>query len=159
MQPSEPTPSPGHAATPANPTGPANPANPATPTGAADRAGPANPANPTGPADPTGPTGPTGPAGAIDRANPSAARLALLLLFLAYTLNFADRTIIAAIGQAIKDDLRISDLQLGLLGGLYFALLYTFLGLPAARLAERFSRVNIIAAATVVWRPRSSPGL
>ena len=78
-------------------------------------------------------------------------RLVLVLLVVAYTLNFIDRTIIATIGQAIKVDLKISDTQLGLLGGLYFALLYTLLGIPIARFAERFSRVNIIAGAIVVW--------
>ena len=75
----------------------------------------------------------------------------LSLLVLAYTLNFIDRTIISTIGQAIKDDLRISDTQLGLLGGLYFALLYTLLGIPIARLAERLSRVNIISISILIW--------
>ena len=78
-------------------------------------------------------------------------QVVLGLLVTAYTFNFIDRTIIATIGQAIKADLKITDTQLGLLGGLYFALLYTFLGIPIARLAERFSRVNIIAIAIVVW--------
>jgi MFS family permease len=78
-------------------------------------------------------------------------RLVLFLLVTAYTLNFIDRTIIATIGQAIKVDLKITDAQLGLLGGLYFALLYTFLGIPIARFAERYSRVNIITAAIVIW--------
>jgi len=78
-------------------------------------------------------------------------RLVLGLLVTAYTFNFIDRTIIATIGQAIKIDLKISDAQLGLLGGLYFALLYTLLGIPLARLAERFSRVNIIAGAILIW--------
>ncbi|WP_293903922.1 MFS transporter [Phenylobacterium sp.] len=78
-------------------------------------------------------------------------RLVLVLLVVAYTLNFIDRTIIATIGQAIKVDLKISDTQLGLLGGLYFALLYTLLAIPIARFAERVSRVNIIAVAIVVW--------
>jgi len=78
-------------------------------------------------------------------------RLVLFLLVVAYTLNFIDRTIISTIGQAIKVDLKISDTQLGLLGGLYFALLYTMLGIPIARLAERFSRVNIIAVSIVIW--------
>src|SRR6187551_1729939 len=73
------------------------------------------------------------------------------LLLATYTLNFIDRTIIATIGQAIKVDLKISDTQLGLLGGLYFALLYTLLDIPIARLAERFSRVNIITTAIVIW--------
>jgi MFS family permease len=78
-------------------------------------------------------------------------RLVLFILVVAYTLNFIDRTIIATLGQPIKDTLKVTDTQLGLLGGLYFALLYTFLGIPIARLAERFSRVNIIAAAIVIW--------
>jgi MFS family permease len=78
-------------------------------------------------------------------------RLILSLLVLAYTLNFIDRTIIATIGQAIKVDLKLTDAQLGLLGGLYFALLHTILGIPIARLAERTSRVNIISAAVLVW--------
>ena len=78
-------------------------------------------------------------------------RLVLGLLVAAYTLNFVDRTIVASIGQAIKDDLKLTDTQLGLLGGLYFALLYTILGLPLARLAERVSRVNVISAAIMVW--------
>ena len=73
------------------------------------------------------------------------------LLVTAYTLNFIDRTIISTIGQAIKDDLKITDTQLGLLGGLYFALLYTLLGIPIARLAERFNRVSIISAAILIW--------
>ncbi|MDP3749310.1 MAG: MFS transporter, partial [Phenylobacterium sp.] len=42
------------------------------------------------------------------------------LLVVAYTFNFIDRTIIATIGQAIKVDLKITDTQLGLLGGIYF---------------------------------------
>lgn len=82
---------------------------------------------------------------------PRERRVMLALMTAAYTLNFIDRTIVASIGQAIKADLKITDTQLGLLGGLYFALLYTILGLPLARLAERYSRVNIISAATLVW--------
>lgn len=77
--------------------------------------------------------------------------LVLGVLVLAYTFNFIDRTIISTIGQAIKEDLALTDTQLGLLGGLAFAVLYTTLGIPIARLAERTSRVNIIAAATAVW--------
>ncbi|MFN3513543.1 MAG: spinster family MFS transporter [Phenylobacterium sp.] len=75
----------------------------------------------------------------------------LWLLVLAYTFNFIDRTIISTIGQAIKVDLKLTDTELGLLGGLAFALLYTTLGIPIARLAERKNRVNIISIAIVVW--------
>ncbi len=79
------------------------------------------------------------------------AGLVLSLLMLAYTLNFIDRTIISTIGQAIKVSLKLTDTQLGLLGGFSFAVLYTVLGIPIARLAERWNRVSIIALALVVW--------
>lgn len=82
---------------------------------------------------------------------PAYRNTVLWLLVLAYTFNFIDRTIISTIGQAIKVDLELTDQQLGWLGGLSFALLYTTLGIPIARLAERKSRVNIISIAIVVW--------
>jgi predicted MFS family arabinose efflux permease len=41
--------------------------------------------------------------------------------------------------------------DMGLLSGTAFAALYAFGGMPIARLAERFNRVNIIAIAMVVW--------
>jgi MFS family permease len=72
-------------------------------------------------------------------------------LVLAYTFNFIDRTIVSTINQAIKLDLKLSDTQLGLLGGPAFALLYTLLGVPIARLAERYSRVWIITISLIVW--------
>ena len=74
-----------------------------------------------------------------------------MLLMLVYTFNFIDRTIIATLGQAIKVDLKITDAQLGLLQGLAFALFYTTLGIPLARLAERVNRVNLIAACLALW--------
>ncbi|MDQ0462455.1 MFS family permease [Caulobacter ginsengisoli] len=75
----------------------------------------------------------------------------LSLLLAAYTFNFIDRTILATIGPQIAEQLKLDNTQLGLLGGLYFALLYTILGIPVARLAERFSRVKIISISLVVW--------
>ncbi len=73
------------------------------------------------------------------------------LLLAAYTFNFIDRTIVATIGQAIKVDLHLSDGQLGLLGGLSFAVLYCVMGIPIARLAERWNRVSIISWSLIVW--------
>jgi MFS family permease len=80
-----------------------------------------------------------------------ARRRLLALLVTAFAFNFVDRTIISTIGQAIKADLKISDTQLGLLTGLYFALLYSVLGVPIARVAERVSRVNIVTIAIITW--------
>jgi predicted MFS family arabinose efflux permease len=91
------------------------------------------------------------PASVAPTYSPNYKRLVLILLVTAYTLNFVDRTIIATLGQPIKDELHVTDAQIGLLGGLYFALLYTFLGIPIARWAERASRVNIISGAILIW--------
>jgi MFS family permease len=73
--------------------------------------------------------------------------LVVSLLMTAYTFNAMDRTIISIIGQSMKLELKLTDTQLGLLGGTAFALLYAFGGIPVARLAERFSRVNIMTVA------------
>jgi predicted MFS family arabinose efflux permease len=75
----------------------------------------------------------------------------LIVLGAIYMVNFVDRTIIAVVGESIRRDLRLSDLQLGMLGGLAFSLFYAVLGIPLARLAERFNRVRLIAAATILW--------
>jgi len=105
-------------------------------------------------------TAPThGPGSPTPQFSPAYRTTVLWLLVVAYTFNFIDRTIISTIGQAIKVDLQLSDQQLGWLGGLSFALLYTTLGIPIARLAERKSRVNIIAIAIVVWSAFTRPRL
>ena len=78
-------------------------------------------------------------------------RWLLFLLFLITTSASMDRTILAALGQAIKQDLRITDFQLGMLGGLSFAVFYALAGLPIARLADRRGRVRILAIATAIW--------
>ncbi|MFD2138552.1 MFS transporter [Novosphingobium resinovorum] len=75
----------------------------------------------------------------------------LTLLGAIFMINFVDRTIIAVVGEAIRRDLQLSDLQLGMMGGLAFALFYAVLGIPLARLAERFNRVRLIAVVTVLW--------
>ncbi|MDX9873459.1 MAG: MFS transporter [Spongiibacteraceae bacterium] len=75
----------------------------------------------------------------------------LLLLVLVSASSFMDRIIMATVGQAVKEELQLSDFQLGLLGGLAFAVFYTGVGIPIARLAERFSRVRIIAICVIAW--------
>lgn len=75
----------------------------------------------------------------------------LVILVAINAVNFIDRTIIYILAQPIKTELQLADWQLGLMGGLTFAIFYATLGLPIARLAERKSRVAIISAATGVW--------
>lgn len=84
-------------------------------------------------------------------AGSRAARRVLLLLLALYALNYLDRQVINILGQSIKSELRLSDLQLGLLTGTAFGIFYSLLGLPIARLADRFSRVKIITASLTLW--------
>jgi predicted MFS family arabinose efflux permease len=78
-------------------------------------------------------------------------RAVVLLLMAAYTFNSMDRSIISILGPSIKADLKLTDTELGLLGGTAFAMLYALGGLPIARLAERMSRVNIMTVALIAW--------
>jgi len=75
----------------------------------------------------------------------------LLLLFLVYTFNFVDRQIAGILAGPIKAELGLTDTQLGLLGGIAFALLFAGLGLPIAWLADRFNRVWIVSLALTLW--------
>ncbi len=75
----------------------------------------------------------------------------LVLLTGVYTFNFIDRQIIGIISPYIKADLGLADWQLGVLKGFAFAVLYTVLGIPIARLADRYNRVTIISVALALW--------
>ena len=73
-----------------------------------------------------------------------------LLLGLA-TLNFLDRQIINILVEPIKNELSLKDWQMGVLSGLGFAIFYSVLGLPIARLADRGNRPAIIGVSLIVW--------
>lgn len=68
-----------------------------------------------------------------------------------YVLNFLDRSLLGILAKPIQDSLHISDGQLGLIGGLYFALFYCFIAIPVAWLADRTNRVNVLTAACAIW--------
>jgi MFS family permease len=89
--------------------------------------------------------------GASPDARPSTAWYALFVLTLCYTLSYIDRQIIAFLIDPLKQELAISDTQIGLLQGIAFALFYTFFGLPMGWLADRYSRRNIVAAGVFIW--------
>lgn len=75
----------------------------------------------------------------------------LLVLTAVYTFNFLDRQIMGIMAEPIKQDMGLSDTQLGVLTGFAFALLYTTLGIPIARLADKTNRVNIVAISLACW--------
>ena len=76
---------------------------------------------------------------------------ALVMLLLVYTFNFVDRQILSILASSIKTDLHLSDAQLGMLGGLAFALLYSTLAIPLAWIADRTSRTWVITVSLAVW--------
>jgi len=79
------------------------------------------------------------------------SRWPIALLTIIYVLNFVDRQLVGILGQPMKAELGLTDRQLGLLSGVAFALFYTTLGLPIARIAERKSRVGVIAVSLGLW--------
>ena len=103
----------------------------------------------------------SGPAGAEDDAratqehegafSPAYRWYALGLMFVVYIFNFIDRQILGILAQPIKEDLGLSDSQMGFLGGIAFAIFYTFVGIPIARLADRGVRRNILATCLTIW--------
>lgn len=95
-----------------------------------------------------GETAPVAPPGAPSRLYRAYV---LFILVVVYTFNFIDRLIIGILFVPMKEELGLTDSQLGLMSGLAFALFYTFLGIPIATLADRSSRTWIMTAALTVW--------
>lgn len=83
--------------------------------------------------------------------SPAYTRYAMFLLLGIYIVNFLDRAVVNILAEPIKNDLGLADWQLGLMSGLAFAIFYTVLGIPIARLAERKNRPIIIGTAVAVW--------
>ena len=75
----------------------------------------------------------------------------LIVLCGVYVLNFLDRSLFGILAKPIQDSLHITDGQLGLIGGLYFALFYCFIAIPIAWFADRTNRVGVLTAACAIW--------
>jgi MFS family permease len=73
------------------------------------------------------------------------------VLVLAYTFSYIDRTILTLLVKPIRQTLEISDTEVSLLHGLAFAVFYTLLGIPIARVADSANRVYLIATGIAVW--------
>ncbi len=84
-------------------------------------------------------------------SRPSARYYALGLLTVVYAFNFIDRQLIAILQESIKEELLLTDGQLGLLAGFAFAVFYVTAGIPIARWADRSNRRNIVAGSVFIW--------
>ena len=79
------------------------------------------------------------------------ARITLAMLCFVYVLNFLDRQLVSILAKPIQDGLHVSDAQLGLITGFYFACFYCVIAIPIGWLADRTSRVRVLAAACAIW--------
>lgn len=86
-----------------------------------------------------------------DRRVTPRAWAMLVVLGLLYILSFIDRLILALLIAPLRADLGLSDVQLGLLFGTFFAIFYGLLGLPIARMADRGNRKRLIVIGVLIW--------
>jgi MFS family permease len=75
----------------------------------------------------------------------------LAILTGVYTFNFIDRQILNILQVPIKEEMGLTNTQLGLLTGFSFALFYVFAGIPIARVADKGNRRNVVAISLTVW--------
>ena len=75
----------------------------------------------------------------------------LALLTLVFTFNFVDRQILIILQEPIRNELALSDTQLGLLTGLAFVVIYVTVGIPIAHFADRSNRRNIVSLSVFAW--------
>src|SRR5205085_10815018 len=59
--------------------------------------------------------------------------------------------LIGILAKPIQDSLGVSDGDLGLIGGLYFAMFYCFIAIPVGWFADRTNRVHVLALACAIW--------
>lgn len=68
-----------------------------------------------------------------------------------FAIGHLDRHVLSISLNKIGLEFDLSDLQLGLLSGLIFAIVFVLFGFPIARLAARGNRRNIVAVSAFVW--------
>ncbi|RYD67389.1 MAG: MFS transporter, partial [Sphingomonadales bacterium] len=94
------------------------------------------------------------PAETADPAPPASRTyrgVVLAMLLLVYTFNFVDRQILSILAPGIMADLNLTKSQMGLLGGIAFASVYSTLAIPLSMLADRTSRTWVITGSLAVW--------
>lgn len=82
---------------------------------------------------------------------PAYSWVVLAMLCFIYTFNFLDRQLMSILTEPIKNEMGLTDSQMGLLGGIYFASFYTIIGVFVGFIADRFSRKWILVAGSTLW--------
>ena len=73
------------------------------------------------------------------------------VLLVAYVFAFIDRQLMTILLEPIKAEFGASDTAMGFLSGFAFAVFFGTLGVPVARLADKWSRRNVLAISMVIW--------
>lgn len=76
---------------------------------------------------------------------------ALCILTLTFAIDVIDRNILTILMEPIKQELGLSDTQLGIIYGLCFALFFGLFSIPIAMWADRGNRRNIISLAITIF--------
>lgn len=66
-------------------------------------------------------------------------------------LAYTDRLILNVLVDPIRHDLGASDVQVSFLQGAAFAVIYSLIGLPLGRFADRHNRRNLVVAGVLLW--------
>lgn len=79
------------------------------------------------------------------------AAFVLGVMVVVYAFNFMDRYIFIISMEAIKQDLHLTDTQLGIITGFAFSAVYSLAGLAVAHWADHGNRRSIISMALAAW--------
>ncbi len=93
---------------------------------------------------------PSSPSSLRDRSTP-ASWYALIVLSFLYVLSLMDRQIIALMVTPLRRDLGLTDVEIGLLEGFAFVIMYTTAAIPLGWAIDRFSRRLVIFTGVAVW--------
>ncbi|MBY3095221.1 MFS transporter [Rhizobium laguerreae] len=84
-------------------------------------------------------------------SHPLLGSYTVAVLCLTLILSFIDRFIINLVVDPIRSELGLSDVEISLLQGAGFALIFALAALPAGRLADKLNRPRLIAGGVVIW--------
>lgn len=85
-------------------------------------------------------------------------KLVLALLVAINIIAFVDRQLPFVLAESIRRDLALNDTQIGLIGGLAFALFYAGAILPLAALADRWSAKWVLVVCVTLWSSTTALG-
>ncbi len=85
------------------------------------------------------------------KVTPGYRNYVLAILWVAGVFSFLDRQVFSVLLESIKADMRLTDTELGLIGGFAISLFYAIFGLILGNISDRFSRRNMLAACVALW--------